>query len=250
MQVGIEFNLDRDVGSLYVIAGLPGMGLSGKQAVDYLVKSLDVDKIGSIKCDFLNPPAISTLNGVVDDMPVELFNFYYTVKNDKNIILFTGNVQPLSAEWQHIMAKSVVDTLNGYDVSAIFTLAATPIEYYKYDVAVYGVATSRDFLNELISYGVIPMEGEGVISGMNGLIIGYAKQYRYRGAVLMAETFLRTSQDVIAPYALLKTISKILKLDMDLKELEERVNLFHREYLKYMKKEAPEKKDRGLGYIS
>lgn len=249
MQVEIEFNLDKDVGRLYIIAGLPGMGLSGKQAVDYLVKTLDVDKVGGIKCDFLNPPAISTLNGIVDDIPVEVFSFYSTVKDGKNILLFTGNVQPISAEWQHIMAKSVVNTLGGYDVSAIFTLAATPIEYYKYDVAVYGVATSRDFLNELLSHGVIPMEGEGVISGMNGLIIGYARQYRYRGAVLMAETFLRTSQDVIAPYALLNIISKILKIDLNLKELEERANLFHREYLKYMKT-TPEKRDKDLGYIS
>lgn len=249
MEVEITLNLDKDVGSLYVVAGLPGMGLSGKQAVDHLIKTLDVEKVSIINSDFLNPPAVSTLNGIIDDITPEIFTFYYANKDGKNLLLFTGNVQPLSAEWQHIMSKSVVKALEGFDVSAIFTLAATPIEYYKYDVSIYGVATSRQFLNELVAYGVIPMEGEGVISGMNGLIIGYAKQHGYRGAVLMAETFLRTSQDVIAPYALLRVLSKILKLELDLKELEERANLFHREYLKYLKK-APEKSDKGLGYIS
>ena len=249
MEVKIKLNLDRDIGSLYVVAGLPGMGLSGKQAVDHLIKTLDVEKVSSIESDFLNPPAVSTLNGIIDDIPPEIFTFYYAKKDSKDLLLFTGNVQPLSAEWQHIMSKSVVKALEGYDVAAIFTLAATPIEYYKYDVSIYGVATSRQFLNELVAYGVIPMEGEGVISGMNGLIIGYAKQYGYNGAVLMAETFLRTSQDVIAPYALLRILSKILKLELDLRELEERANLFHREYLKYLKK-APEKSDKGLGYIS
>lgn len=249
MEVDIKLNLDRDIHDLYVVAGLPGMGLSGKQAVDHLIRTLNVEKVGSIKSDFLNPPAISTLNGIVDEIPPEIFHFYFASKDGKNLLLFTGSVQPISAEWQHILSKSVVNALKGYDVAAIFTLAATPLEYYKYDVAVYGVATSRQFLNELMAYGVIPMEGEGVISGMNGLIIGYAKQYGYRGAVLLAETFLRTSQDVIAPYALLKILSKILKIEIDLKALEERANLFHREYLKYLKK-TPEKSDKGLGYIS
>ncbi len=249
MEVNIELNLDTEIKNIYLLAGLPGMGLSGKQAVDYLIKNLDVEKVSLIESDFLNPPAVSTLNGLVDDITSEIFTFYYAEKDGKNLLLFTGSVQPISAEWQHILSKEVVKAVKKYDIEALFTLAATPIEYYKYDVSVYGVATSRQFLNELAAYGVIPMEGEGVISGMNGLIIGYAKMYGFKGAVLMAETFLKTAQDVVAPYALLKTISKILKVDIDLKELEERVNLFHREYIKYMKSK-PEKRDRGLGYIS
>ena len=48
MEVNIELNLDTEIKNIYLLAGLPGMGLSGKQAVDYLIKNLDVEKVSSI----------------------------------------------------------------------------------------------------------------------------------------------------------------------------------------------------------
>ncbi len=249
MEIQFKLDLPKKVEQAYVIAGLPGMGFSGKQAVDHLIKVLDVEKISSINTPFLNPPAVSTVNGVVEDIVDEVFSFYYAEKDGKDLILFTGNVQPLSSEWQHIMSKAVVEAVKEFSVEAIFTLAATPVETYKYEANVYGVATSKKFLNELAVYGVIPMEGHGGISGMNGLIIGYAKYYGLKGASLLAETFLKTSQDFIAPYALLKMLSKILKINIDLKELEYRRNMFHEEYIKHMRGSG-EEEDKGLGYIS
>ena len=249
MWLDIKLDLDRGLSDIYVVAGLPGMGLTGKQTVDYLIKVLDVEKISSIHSEFLNPPVISSVNGVAEDIVKEIFTFYYGNIDGRNLILFTGSVQPLSGEWQHLMSKLTVEALKDYDISAIFTLGATPIEYYKYDVKVYGVATSREFLNELMAYGVEPMMGEGMISGMNGLIIGYAKLYGIKGASLLAETFLKTGHDYIAPFVLARLISKILKIQVDLSELEERANLFHREYMKNIS-EAKKKMDKGFGYIS
>ncbi len=249
MWLDIKLDLDPNVKDIYVIAGLPGMGLSGKQAVDYLIKVLDVEKISSIKSEFLNPPVISSVNGVADEIVREIFTFYYGNINGRNIVLFTGAVQPLSGEWQHIMSKLTVEALKDYDIEAIFTLGATPIEYYKTDVKVYGVATSREFLNELMAYGVEPMMGEGMISGMNGLIIGYAKLYGIKGASLLAETYLKTGHDYVAPLVLARLMSKILKIDIDLSELEERANIFHKEYMKSLS-EATKKREKGFGYIS
>jgi len=249
MDLEITIDIPDKDKELYVVAGLPGMGFSGKQAVDHLIKVLDVEKVARIETPYLNPPAVSTVNGVVDDIIDEVFTVYYAEKDGKSLILFTGNVQPMSSEWQHIMSKALVDSVKAYQVSAIFTLAATPIETYKYEASVYGVATTRQFLNELMVYGVIPMEGQGGISGMNGLIIGYAKYFGLKGASLLAETFLKTSQDYIAPYALLRKLSKILKIEIDLSELEYRRNMFHEEYIKHLREMGGEE-GRGLGYIS
>ncbi len=249
MEFRIELELEKGLENVYLVAGLPGMGLSGKQAVDHLIKVLDVEKVSHIETPFLNPPGITTVNGVVEDMLTEVFNFFHAEKDGKNLIIFTGEVQPMSPEWQHIMSRAVVESVKEFDVKAVFTLAATPIESYKYDVDVYGVATSKQFLSELVTYGVVPMAGQGAISGMNGLIIGYAKMYGLRGASLLAETYLKSAQDFIAPYALLRMLSKILKIDVDLKELEERRQMFHQEYLRHLREAEREDKS-GLGYIS
>jgi len=251
MSMDINFKLkikELDIKNPVVIAGLPGMGYTGKQAVDHLIKVLNAEKISDIKSPYLNAPVITTLNGVLQDLQEELYSFYYAKTGKYDFILFTGVIQPPSGEWQHYLSLKAIEAVKDLNIKWLFTLAATPIEYYKYDVKVYGVATSRDLLEYLQINGVIPMPGEGVISGMNGLLLGYAKKYNIEAASLLAETFLVSSKDFIAPYVILKMLGRILKFEFNLKELEDRAKVFHTEYLARVKREK--KEERGLGYIS
>ena len=250
MAIDIKFKLELDIPNsreVIIIAGLPGMGYTGKQAVDHLIKVLNAEKVSNSRSPFLNAPVVTTINGIVEDMQEELFTFYHSSQHKYDLIFFTGSIQPPSAEWQHYVSYAVVEAIKEYNVKWLFTLAATPIEYYKYDVNVYGVATSKELLEYLKLNGVIPMPGEGVISGMNGLLLGYSKKANIEAACLLAETYLVSAKDFIAPYVILKTLARILKIDVDLSELEERAKMFHREYISRVKK-----KEEGsdLGYIS
>jgi hypothetical protein len=250
MAIDIKFKLDidpKDLNETVVIAGLPGMGYTGKQAVDYLIKILNAEKISDCKSPFLNAPVVTTMNGILEDLQEELFSFYHAKSSKYDMILFTGSIQPPSSEWQHYVSYAVIEAIKELPIKWLFTLAATPIEYYKYDVKVYGVATSRELLQYLELNGVLPMPGEGVISGMNGLLLGYSKKVGIEAASLLAETFLVSAKDFIAPYVILKTLGRILKVELDLSELEERAKVFHREYISRVKKKEEES---GLGYIS
>ncbi|HEW93834.1 hypothetical protein DRN84_00205 [Candidatus Geothermarchaeota archaeon] len=250
MDMEVKFKLDINpdkLGDTILIAGLPGMGYTGKQAVDHLIKVLNAEKISDFKSPYLNSPVITTVNGIVEDLKEELFTFYHAETSKYDILLFTGAVQPPSAEWQHYVSYAAIEAVKEFRIKWLFTLAATPIEYYKYDVRVYGVATSKDLLDYLIVNGVIPMPGEGVISGMNGLLLGYAKKSNIEAASLLAETYLISGRDFIAPYVILKTLSRIIKYEFDLKELEDRAKAFHMEYTSKVKKKEEKK---GLGYIS
>jgi len=82
---------------------------------------------------------------------------------------------------------------------------------------------------------------------MNGLLLGYAKKSNIEAASLLAETYLISGRDFIAPYVILKTLSRIIKYEFDLKELEDRAKAFHMEYTSKVKKKEEKK---GLGYIS
>ncbi len=253
LNIEIKINLDKSkLKKPILIAGLPGMGLTGKQAVDYLIESLNAFKISEIKTPFLTAPAITTHDGIVDDMMSEIYTLYYAKSGDLDLILFTGATQPPSAEWQHLLSYRIVEELSKYGIEVIYTLAATPIFTYKWDAQVYGVATSRDLLELLRLHGVIPMRGEGMISGMNGLLVGYGKKFGINGAILLGETYLTNSRDYIAPLAVLRALVRILRINVDLTGMESLALEFHKQYMATLAKATAEKKtDKSrLGYIS
>lgn len=253
LTLDIKINLKLDVESVrdpIVIAGLPGMGLTGKQAVDHLIEEFKAKKVGNIKAPFLSSPVITTNDGLVSDMLEELFTFYYSKIDGQSFIFFTGITQPPSPEWQHNLSRIVVDKLAEYGPQIIYTLAATPIYTYKWDVAVYGVATKMEILEDLKFYGVIPMTGEGVISGVNGLLIGYGKRLGIDGVVLMGETYLTTGRDYLAPLALVRTISRIFDVEVDTSKLERLALAFHEEISRALSKKKGRDEEGSLGYIS
>ena len=251
LDLEFEIRIDREsVKNPIVIAGLPGMGLTGKQAVDHLIEEFRAKKVGSIKAPFLSSPVITTNDGLVADMVEELFTFYYARVNGQDFIFFTGITQPPSPEWQHNLSRMVVEELSGYSPSIIYTLAATPIYNYKWDVSVYGVATKMEILEDLKFYGVIPMVGEGVISGVNGLLIGYGKRMGVDGVVLMGETYLTTGRDYIAPLALVRTMARILDVEVDTSKLEKLAIAFHEEISKTLTRKKGKEDEDSLGYIS
>ena len=115
LNIEIKINLDKSkLKKPILIAGLPGMGLTGKQAVDYLIESLNAFKISEIKTPFLTAPAITTHDGIVDDMMSEIYTLYYAKSGDLDLILFTGATQPPSAEWQHLLSYRIVEELSKY----------------------------------------------------------------------------------------------------------------------------------------
>lgn len=251
MDPEIYIELDkRDVIRPIVIAGLPGMGLTGKQSVDFLIEEFHARRVGAIKSIFLSSPVVTTRDGVIEDMVSELFTFYYKEYNGRDFILFTGITQPPSPEWQHNLSRMVIDALAPYKPEVIITLAATPIFTYKWDVLVYGVATRRELVEELRIKGIIPMQGEGYISGVNGLLVGYGKSRGIDGMILMGETYLTNGRDYIAPLAVVRAVSRILDLDLDLSRLERIALAFHKEYSESLKESKKKEGDDSLGYIS
>lgn len=233
------------------VAGLPGMGLTGKQAVDYLTEKLNSEKVGYIVAPYLSSPVVTSYDGIIEDIPEELYRLYFAETDDKQFLLFTGTTQPLSPEWQHQLAYTVVKAIKEFNPRIMYTFAATPIYTYKREANVYCVASRKDLLEELSLYGVIPMFGEGAISGVNGLLIGYGKKFGIDGVILLGETYLTGGRDYIAPLSILKAFSRIVNIKIDLSKLEELAAAFHREFTSYLaEKRKEEERREKLAYIS
>ncbi|MEM2510781.1 MAG: PAC2 family protein, partial [Candidatus Methanomethylicia archaeon] len=172
MVVKFRFLGELNVKNPYLIVGFPGIAYVAKIAVDYLIEKLNAKLFAEVYSHHFPSFVIVRDNGVIEPLKIEV---YSSSLNDKQIVLVTGNTQPITPEGQH----ELIDVLLGEItkrciVRRIYAMAAYVVEKRIGEPKVYGVVTSSNLSNELKYYGVIPMS-EGSISGANGIVLGYAK---------------------------------------------------------------------------
>ncbi|MFH1544672.1 MAG: PAC2 family protein [archaeon] len=73
-----------------LFTGLPGIGLVGKIAVDYMLKQLKAEKIGEVSSDSF-PPSVHTKNSLIELIKDELYHYSY---KGKHYLFLAGPVQP------------------------------------------------------------------------------------------------------------------------------------------------------------
>jgi predicted ATP-grasp superfamily ATP-dependent carboligase len=103
------------------------------------------------------------------------------------------------------------------------TAAAMPTAINHYQKSqVWITATNNEILSELSPYCERALR-EGQVSGMNGLLLGVAKQRGMEGYCLLGEIPFYTTEieNPKASMAVLEVLNQVLDLEVNLKELEE-----------------------------
>ena len=246
MTVRFRFLGELDVENPYLIIGFPGIAYVAKIAVDYLIEKLNAKLFAEVYSHHFPSFVIVRDNGIVEPLKIEL---YSSSINDKQIVLITGNTQPITPEGQHELIDVLLrEITKRCSVRRIYAMAAYVVEKRIGEPKVYGVVTSSNLSNELKEYGVIPMS-EGSISGANGIVLGYAKMMGIDGVCLLGETGSYTAYygyvaDVKASESILKVLTRILGLEIDMRDIESRVKEFEEVFKKI--KDAEEKALREL----
>ncbi|MHC1586715.1 MAG: PAC2 family protein [Candidatus Hecatellaceae archaeon] len=215
-----------------LIIGLPDVGFVGKQAVDYLVSELKPTLLYDVYSDHFPPQVVITREGLIETLKCQLYGWKNpTGKGD--LLIFTGNAQPVSPEGQHVLAQELLSRAEKLGLREVYSLTGHLVEYRppEKEPTVYAVATSHELLNELkAKYGLSTLE-KGKIEGVQGLIIGEAKFKGFKGVCLLAETpgystpSGRPVVDAKASRALLQVLLNILEVKLDLSGLERQVAL-------------------------
>lgn len=232
-----------------MLAGFPGMGMVAKQVVDYFIRKLDAEFFGEIEEDYPSVNTILYSGGVFTSFPRSTYKFYYWGDGGREMILLTGNQQPVLAEKQHEMSEKIVEVARTLNVWRVYTTAAVAVLRYVERPRVYGVVSRPELLEELKRHGVEVMPGEGTIRGLNGLLVGYAKRGGIDGICLLGETYLVESVDVMAALAIMRKLISITGIKVDLTEVEETARKVSEETEKALR-EIRSREERKLGYIS
>jgi uncharacterized protein (TIGR00162 family) len=206
-----------------LVCGLPGIAYVGKLSVDHLIRELGAKLVGEVYSRFFSPYVLIGRDGVVELLRNELH--YWKDEAGQGVFFFTGNAQAASPEGQYYIVNEVLDTVVKLGVKRVYSLAAFLTRNQFEAPSVYGTATNRSLIEEMKTYGVVPME-QGSISGMNGLIFGLARMKKLEGICLLGETNgYQTSTghylvDAKAGRAVIKVLAEMLDLTVDMKPLE------------------------------
>ncbi|MBN3040454.1 MAG: PAC2 family protein [Candidatus Omnitrophica bacterium] len=234
------------------IAAWPGMGEVAYRSAMFLKEVLGFKMFAKLEAqDFFKPAAVFVEKGLINSPKIPAgFFYYYKAKNGPDIIIFLGEAQP-PLEYAESLSAAIIDFIKQYNVKFVFTFAAKPEPIdHKGKSRVWIASTHNDILHDFSKLGVKTLN-EGQISGLNGIILGVAKQKNLRGACLLGEIPFYTVQ-IENPKAIakiLEAVSGYLKLDLNLSSLAERSKFIEEEIDKlitYLKGEASPQGDSPL----
>ncbi len=212
----VRLHRDIEVSAPILLAGWPGMGNVGVGAVDFLRRELGAKEFGEVDMsEHFTPDAIVVEKGIANlpDVPANSF----TVSLDPDLLFFLSEAQ-VSGPAALTLTNLIVDVAESYEVRRIYTCAAfaVPMSYTE-ETRVLGVATNEALLKSLIPHGAEVLV-QGIISGLNGLLLGVAGARGIEAACLLA-TIPQYSISLPNPRgsrALVKTLGTLLGVEANL----------------------------------
>ncbi|MAG46997.1 hypothetical protein CL617_00185 [archaeon] len=212
-----------------VIEGLPGIGNVGKIAADFLVDSLKAKKIYEIHSSGFPHSVFINEDNLVDLPKIEI----YHKKRDKNdILLITGDIQPLDEKSCYEFCDNVLDILEKNNAREIITLGGIGLPKAPKNPKVYSTGNNKDIIKKYKTkalnteiFGVV-----GPIIGVTGLLVGLAQQRNIDAIALLAQTFSHpTYLGIKGAKELLAILDSKLNLKIDFKALDEEIKDIEKE---------------------
>ena len=207
-----------------MLAAWPGIGNVSMIVTSYLQRKLAFKELGEIEAaHFFDPIGVIARDNVVEapQFPQSKFYYWKNAGEGSDLILFIGNDQPGSKAYE--LAGCVLDVGLSFQVKRVYTCAAALTQiHYTEQPRVWGVATSPQVAEELAKHDLV-QRNTLQIAGLNGLLLGVAKERDIEGICLLGEVPTHTSriENPMAALAILKVLTGMLGIKIDTTELAE-----------------------------
>jgi len=205
-----------------MLTAWPGVGNVAMIVATYLQRKLDFKELGEIEASrFFDPIGILVKDNVVEapQFPQSKFYYWKNKGGESDIVLFIGEDQPTAKGYE--LANCVLDVGLRFQVKRVYTCAAAMTRIHHTEPPrVLGVATSQLGARDLKKYDLM-QAGNLQIAGLNGLLLGVAKERDIEGICLLGEVpiYATRIQNPMAALAVLKVLTVMLDIEIDLDEL-------------------------------
>ena len=205
------------------IEGLPGIGNVGKLAVEHLIDSIDASKFAEIYSKDFPPQVFINPDGTIELVKNELYYWKAKKKDQRDLVLLTGDYQGLSSHGQYELVEKILDIVEELGVKEMFTLGGYGLGQDIERPKVLCATTDVHLVKKMKKYGAVFKKNEpgGGIVGASGLILGLGKIRGLEGTCFMGETpgYL---VDPKSAKAVLKILMKITNINVNLSALEKK----------------------------
>lgn len=227
MQKLLKFHSRPKLNSPNLLAAWPGISNVAMIVATYLFKKLDFKLLATVEAaHFFDPIGVLVKDNVVESPQFPESRFYYW-KNQagkSDLILFIGEDQPGSKGYE--LANLILDLGHKFKTKRIYTCAAALIRiHHSEKPRVWAAATVPQLVEELKEYNLV-LGGNLQISGLNGLLLGVAKERDIEGACLLGEVPSYTPRipNPMAALSVLGVLPRLLDIEIDTAELERQAN--------------------------
>ncbi len=195
---------DPDLKKPIVIAAMQDMGNVGKIVINFINDNLKTKKFRTVKSSY--PSYVLDKGGYID-LPDEKWEYGYA---DDLIVFGGGAGQPQSSEELHALCQDVIDISKKYSAKFIYTLGGfhTNRQLDK-SPQTFVTATSVQLARQLEKSKFETTPQKSLITGFNGLVLGYAKTNGIQGIGLYAELNEPEIPQFRAAKSIIKTLEKL-----------------------------------------
>ncbi|HCK09482.1 MAG: hypothetical protein CME21_16785 [Gemmatimonadetes bacterium] len=223
MKLNIRTDISADIQSPTLLAGWPGMGSVGVGAINYIRRHAEAVAFADIDMtEFFCHEEVVVENGIakLPDMPAHVF--YHLQGTD--ILVFESEAQ-VPGQGGISLMNCVLDLAEDLEVQTIYTAAAYAIPMRPGDdVQVLGISNRETLRDHISNHGVEVLD-QGHISGLNGLLLGFAGTRSISASCLMATMPHHVVQmpNPKASRGIVNVLASLLDLHIDLAEMDEAV---------------------------
>ena len=187
-----------------IIAAMQDMGNVGSIVINFINNSL---RTKTFRVANVSYPTYVVDKGGYIDLPVENWKYQYT---DDLIIFGGGKGQPQSSAELNLLCQDVIDIAKKYSVKFIYTLGGFHTDRrLNGDHKTYITTTSKDLTEQIEKLNVYTTPQKSLISGFNGLILGFAKLNKIHGIGLYGELNEPEIPQYRSAISIIKTLEKL-----------------------------------------
>ena len=201
------------------VEGFPGVGLVGPMSISYIIDKLQMDYVGYLDgTDF--PPLISIHKG----QPMPPVRVYSSSSN-KIVTIFAEFAMPLE------MVKEVSETVYAFvkknDISIIYSIGGIPMGIPSgsgsQKKSVFGICSKKQLEAQVVKAGMTPIQ-EGVSTGIGAMLLLKSTVEGLDNINVMVSVQPGLVDPVYAETAV-TCLNKLMKLDIDVSELDKEAKL-------------------------
>tara|TARA_B100000745_G_C20115943_1_gene382026 strand:- start:84 stop:764 length:681 start_codon:yes stop_codon:yes gene_type:complete len=193
-----------DIKKPIIIAAMQDMGNVGSIVINFINKSLKSKPFRTAKVSF---PTYVVDNGGHIDLPNESWEYRYT---DDLIIFGGGNGQPQDNNELNLLCKDVMNVAEKYSAKFIYTLGGFHTNRVLKNIPkTYVTTTSLELRKQMEKLELDMTPQKSLITGFNGLILGFAKKYGIQGIGMYGELNQPDIPQYRAAISIIKTIEKL-----------------------------------------